>query len=132
MGIDLRSDTVTQPSETMRTAAAEAAVGDDVYGEDPTMNELEAAAADHVGMAEAVCVPTGTMGNQIAARVHTDRGQEVVLDREAHVYRWELAGLAQPSDSNRGPSTPAATCRPSSRSGRRTSRSRYIGPEPGS
>jgi threonine aldolase len=103
-----------------------------VHGEDPTMNELEAAAADRVGMAEAVYVPTGTMGNQIAARVHTDRGQEAVLDREAHVYRWELAGLAQLSDSNRGPSTPAATCRPSSRSGRPASRGRYIGPEPGS
>ena len=98
MAIDLRSDTVTQPSETMRTAAAEAAVGDDVYGEDPTVNELEAAAADRVGMAEAVYVPTGTMGNQIAARVHADRGQEVVLDREAHIYRWELAGLAQLSE----------------------------------
>ncbi|MBB6644755.1 threonine aldolase family protein [Halobellus ruber] len=95
MAIDLRSDTVTQPSERMRTAAAEAAVGDDVYGEDPTVNDLEAAAADRVGTEDALYVPTGTMGNQIAARVHTDRGQEVVLDREAHIYQWELAGLAQ-------------------------------------
>jgi len=98
MAIDLRSDTVTQPSEEMRAAAAEAAVGDDVYGEDPTVNDLEAAAADRVGTEAALYVPTGTMGNQIAARVHTDRGQEVILDREAHVYRWELAGLAQLSE----------------------------------
>ena len=98
MAIDLRSDTVTQPSDAMRDAAANAAVGDDVYGEDPTVNDLEAAAADRVGTEDALYVPTGTMGNQIAARVHTDRGQEVVLDREAHVYRWELAGLAQLSE----------------------------------
>ncbi len=98
MAIDLRSDTVTRPSAEMRTAAAEAPVGDDVYGEDPTVNDLEAAAADRVGTEDALYVPTGTMGNQIAARVHTDRGQEVVLDREAHIYRWELAGLAQLSE----------------------------------
>ena len=95
MTIDLRSDTVTQPSDAMREAAATAAVGDDVYGEDPTVNDLEAAAADRVGTEDALYVPTGTMGNQIAARVHTDRGQEVLLDREAHIYQWELAGLAQ-------------------------------------
>ena len=85
----------------MQTLNGEASglVPEVVHGEDPTMNELEAAAADRVGMAEAVYVPTGTMGNQIAARVHTDRGQEAVLDREAHVYRWELAGLAQLSDA---------------------------------
>ncbi|GGJ14593.1 threonine aldolase [Halobellus salinus] len=98
MAIDLRSDTVTQPSDAMRDAAANAAVGDDVYGEDPTVNDLEAVAADRVGTDDALYVPTGTMGNQIAARVHTDRGQEVVLDREAHIYRWELAGLAQLSE----------------------------------
>jgi threonine aldolase len=98
MAIDLRSDTVTQPSDAMREAAASAAVGDDVYGEDPTVNDLEAAAADRVGTEDALYVPTGTMGNQIAARVHTDRGQEVILDREAHIYRWELAGLAQLSE----------------------------------
>ena len=98
MAIDLRSDTVTQPSDAMRKAASDATVGDDVYGEDPTVNDLEAAAADRVGTDDALYVPTGTMGNQIAARVHTDRGQEVVLDREAHIYRWELAGLAQLSE----------------------------------
>jgi threonine aldolase len=98
MAIDLRSDTVTQPSDAMREAAAGATVGDDVYDEDPTVNDLEAAAADCVGFEDALYVPTGTMGNQIAARVHTDRGQEVILDREAHIYRWELAGLAQLSE----------------------------------
>jgi threonine aldolase len=114
MAIDLRSDTVTRPSDAMREAAEGAAVGDDVYGEDPTVNDLEAAAADRVGMEEALYVPTGTMGNQIAARVHTQRGQEVILDREAHIYRWELAGLAQLSevqprtvDADGGVPTPA-------------------------
>jgi threonine aldolase len=95
MPIDLRSDTVTRPSEEMRDAARDAPVGDDVYGEDPTVNELEAAAADRVGMDDALYVPTGTMGNQIAARVHTDRGQEILLDEKAHIYQWEVGGLAQ-------------------------------------
>ncbi|WP_336035693.1 threonine aldolase family protein [Halobacterium yunchengense] len=93
--IDLRSDTVTKPGDEMRRAAAEAAVGDDVYGEDPTVNELEAAAADAVGKDAALYVPSGTMGNQIAARVHTDRGQEALVERESHVYRYELGGFAQ-------------------------------------
>ena len=96
--IDLRSDTVTTPSDAMREAARDADVGDDVYGEDPTVNELEAAAAERVGTEDALYVPTGTMGNQIAARVHTERGEEVVLDRESHIYCWELGGLAQHSD----------------------------------
>ncbi|MFC4436266.1 MULTISPECIES: threonine aldolase family protein [Natrialbaceae] len=93
--IDLRSDTVTTPDEAMRDAAAAADVGDDVYGEDPTVNELEARAADRVGKEAALYVPTGTMGNQIAARVHTDRGQEVLADRKSHVVKYELGGFAQ-------------------------------------
>ncbi|PSP32841.1 low specificity L-threonine aldolase [Halobacteriales archaeon QH_10_70_21] len=93
--IDLRSDTVTRPSAAMREAAADAEVGDDVYREDPTVNELEATVADVLGMEAALFVPTGTMGNQIAARVHTERGQEALVERESHVYKWELAGLAQ-------------------------------------
>ena len=93
--IDLRSDTVTTPTERMRVAARDASVGDDVYGEDPTVNELEARAADMLGMDAALYVPTGTMANQIAVRVHTERGQELLLDRESHVYRWELGGVAQ-------------------------------------
>jgi threonine aldolase len=93
--IDLRSDTVTKPSAAMREAAADADVGDDVYGEDPTVDDLESRFADLVGKEAALFVPSGTMGNQVAARVHTERGQEVLLERESHVYKWELAGLAQ-------------------------------------
>ena len=93
--IDLRSDTVTRPSESMRSAAADAEGGDDVYGEDPSVNELEATVADVLGTEAAMFVPTGTMGNQIAARVHTERGQEALVEQESHVYKWELAGLAQ-------------------------------------
>jgi threonine aldolase len=93
--IDLRSDTVTRPSDAMRDAARDAEVGDDVYGDDPTVNELERRAADLVGMEAALYVPTGTMGNQVAARTHTDRGQEILVDDQAHVVKWELGGLAQ-------------------------------------
>ena len=95
--IDLRSDTVTRPSLAMRESAADAEVGDDVYGEDPTVNELEAAFADVVGTEAALFVPSGTMGNQVAARVHTEHGQEALVERESHVYKWELGGLAQHS-----------------------------------
>ncbi|PSP77042.1 low specificity L-threonine aldolase [Halobacteriales archaeon QH_6_68_27] len=95
--IDLRSDTVTRPDDAMREAARDAEVGDDVYGEDPTVNELQKRAADVLGMEAALFVPSGTMGNQVAARTHTERGQEVVCERESHVYKWELGGLAQHS-----------------------------------
>ncbi|NGM68755.1 aminotransferase class I/II-fold pyridoxal phosphate-dependent enzyme [Natronolimnobius sp. AArcel1] len=95
--IDLRSDTVTTPDETMREAARNADVGDDVYGEDPTVNELEARVADRLGTEAALYCPTGTMANQIAARVHTERGQEVLADRKSHVVKYELGGLAQHS-----------------------------------
>ncbi|RQG93253.1 low specificity L-threonine aldolase [Natrarchaeobius halalkaliphilus] len=95
--IDLRSDTVTKPDEAMREAARDADVGDDVYGEDPTVNDLERRAATAVGTEAAMFVPTGTMGNQIAARVHTEPGQEVLAERESHVVRYELGGLAQHS-----------------------------------
>jgi threonine aldolase len=93
--IDLRSDTVTRPSDAMRSAAADAAVGDDVYREDPTVEELQDRVAGILGTEAALLVPSGTMGNQVAARVHTERGQEVLCERESHVYKWELAGLAQ-------------------------------------
>jgi len=93
--IDLRSDTVTQPSDEMREAAATAEVGDSVYNEDPTVSELETRGAEILGMDAALFVPSGTMGNQIAARVHTQRGQEVLCERESHIYKWELAGLVQ-------------------------------------
>jgi len=89
--IDLRSDTVTKPTEAMRHAMAEAEVGDDVYGEDPTVNRLEQRAAEIFGKEAALFVPTGTMGNQIAVRLHTEHGQEVICERRAHVVDWEMA-----------------------------------------
>ncbi|WP_459193515.1 threonine aldolase family protein [Halosimplex sp. J119] len=95
--IDLRSDTVTRPNEEMREAARDAEVGDDVYGEDPTVNELEARVADVLGTEDALLVPSGTMGNQVAVRTHTERGEEAILERESHVYKWELGGVAQHS-----------------------------------
>jgi threonine aldolase len=96
--IDLRSDTVTKPSQSMREAAADAEVGDDVYGEDPTINDLESTFAEVVGKEAALFVPSGTMGNQIAAKVHTEAGQEVLVEAESHIYKWELGGLAQHAD----------------------------------
>ncbi len=93
--IDLRSDTVTKPDDRMREAARDADVGDDVYREDPTVNELEDRAAGIVGTEGALYVPTGTMGNQVAVRTHTEHGQEVLAERESHVVKWELGGMAQ-------------------------------------
>jgi threonine aldolase len=92
--IDLRSDTVTKPTPEMRKAMAEAEVGDDVYGEDPTVNRLEARAAELLGMEAALFVPSGTMGNAIAIRVLTERGDEVLAERRSHVVRYELSGMS--------------------------------------
>lgn len=93
--IDLRSDTVTQPSRAMREAMANAAVGDDVYGEDPSVTELERRTADILGKESALFVPSGTMGNQIALLVHTRPGDEVVIGEGAHVAFYESgAGAA--------------------------------------
>src|ERR671924_426849 len=92
--IDLRSDTVTKPTPAMRRAMAEAEVGDDVYGENPTVNRLQARAAEIFGREAAIFVPTGTMGNQIAIRIHTHHGQEVICEERAHVYDWEMATLS--------------------------------------
>jgi threonine aldolase len=88
--IDLRSDTVTRPTPAMRKAMAEAEVGDDVYGEDPTVNRLEAAAARIFEREAALFVPTGTMGNQIAIKVHTRPGQEIICEERAHILDWEM------------------------------------------
>src|SRR5437763_9458034 len=88
--IDLRSDTVTRPTPAMRKAMAEAEVGDDVYGEDPTVNRLEAAAARVFVREAALFVPTGTMGNQIAIKVHTRPGQEIICEERAHILDWEM------------------------------------------
>jgi threonine aldolase len=92
--IDLRSDTVTRPTPEMRKAMAEADVGDDVYGEDPTVNRLEARAAGILGMEAALFVPSGTMGNAIAVRILTERGDEVLAERRSHVVRYELSGMS--------------------------------------
>lgn len=95
--IDLRSDTVTKPSPEMRHAIADAVVGDDVYGDDPTVNELERTVSDLLGKEDAVLVPTGTMSNQIALRTHTEPGDTVVVHEEAHIVRHELGGAAHNS-----------------------------------
>jgi threonine aldolase len=107
--IDLRSDTVTRPTKAMRLAMASAEVGDDVYGEDPTVNMLEASAAEVFGREAALFVPTGTMGNQIAIRLHTQPGQEVICESRAHIVDWEMAMAAafsgcqlRPVVANRG------------------------------
>lgn len=92
--IDLRSDTVTKPTPAMRKAMAEAEVGDDVYGEDPTVNQLEAAAAGIFEREAALFVPTGSMGNQIAAKLHTRSGQEVICESRSHILDWEMAMVA--------------------------------------
>lgn len=89
--IDLRSDTVTKPTPSMREAMAAAEVGDDVYHEDPTVNSLEKRAAEIFGREAAIFVPTGTMGNQIAIRLHTQHGQEVICEARSHILDWEMA-----------------------------------------
>ena len=93
--IDLRSDTVTKPTPAMRRAMAEAEVGDDVYGEDPTVNRLEALAAEMLGKEAAVFVPSGTMGNLIATLTHCGRGDEAILGDQSHMVWYEQGGMAQ-------------------------------------
>jgi threonine aldolase len=92
--IDLRSDTVTKPTPGMRRAMAEAEVGDDVYGEDPTVNRLQERAAEMLGFEAALWVPSGVMGNEIAIRILTEPGQEVLAEERSHVVQYELAGMA--------------------------------------
>jgi threonine aldolase len=92
--IDLRSDTVTKPSDKMRAAMAAAEVGDDVYSEDPTVNRLEERAAEVFGREAAIFVPTGTMGNVIGIRLHTQHGQEVICEARSHVLDWEMGMIA--------------------------------------
>ena len=94
MPIDLRSDTVTLPTPEMYAAMAEAPLGDDVMGEDPTVKRLEAAAAARLGKEAALLVPTGTMANLAAVLAHTRRGDEVILEAEAHIFYYEAAGLS--------------------------------------
>ena len=92
--IDLRSDTVTRPNAEMRRAMAEAVVGDDVFGEDPTVRRLEEEAAAAMGMEAALFVPSGTMGNQIALHLHVRRGDEVLCEASSHVLHYEMGALA--------------------------------------
>jgi threonine aldolase len=87
--IDLRSDTVTKPTEAMRQAMARADVGDDVYGEDPTVNRLQDMVASMFGKKAALFVPSGTMANQLAIRLHTQPGQEVIVESKSHIVRYE-------------------------------------------
>jgi len=105
--IDLRSDTVTKPTPAMRRAMAEAEVGDDVYGEDPTVNRLQERAAEIFEKEAAVFVPTGSMGNQTAVKLHTRPGQEVIIEERGHIFNFEMATmsafsgvLARPVKSN--------------------------------
>lgn len=92
--IDLRSDTVTRPTPAMRQAMAGAEVGDDVFGDDPTVHRLEERIADLLGKEASVFVPSGTMGNQIALRAHTQPGDEVLVEAQAHIYYYEAGGPA--------------------------------------
>lgn len=92
--IDLRSDTVTKPTPEMREAMAEAEVGDDVYGDDPTVNQLQEKAAEMLGKEAALFVPSGTMGNLLALLVHCSRGEEVIVGDKSHIYVNEAGGMA--------------------------------------
>ncbi|HWK81888.1 MAG TPA: beta-eliminating lyase-related protein, partial [Thermomicrobiales bacterium] len=92
--IDLRSDTVTRPTPSMRRAMAEAVVGDDQYGDDPTVNELEAQAAELMGKEAAVFVPSGTMGNLASLLARCDRGVEAIVGSESHILWYEMSGAS--------------------------------------
>ncbi|SUJ26191.1 L-allo-threonine aldolase [Sphingobacterium spiritivorum] len=109
MRIDLRSDTLTLPTSGMKEAMENAALGDDVYGEDPSVNQLEKKVAAMFGMEAALFCPTGTMTNQLAIRVHTQPGDEVICDKLSHIYLFEGGGIAlnafasvRPLDGDRG------------------------------
>ncbi|MFR5600715.1 MAG: threonine aldolase family protein, partial [Holdemania filiformis] len=93
--LDLRSDTVTQPTPEMREAIASALVGDDVYGDDPTVNELERQAAERLGKEAALFVSSGTMGNLLGVQSQTQRGDEVILGARSHIITHEVGHLAQ-------------------------------------
>src|SRR6187200_2117225 len=94
MVIDLRSDTVTKPSPGMLDAMMTAKVGDDVFGEDPSINKVEEKAASMFGMEAAIFCPSGTMTNQIAIKCHTQPGDEVICDKLSHIYQYEGGGIA--------------------------------------
>ncbi|SDK54898.1 L-threonine aldolase [Natronincola ferrireducens] len=93
--LDFRSDTVTLPTEEMLEKMVQAELGDDVYGDDATVNKLEAIAAEILGKEAALFVPTGTMGNLLAVMTHTIPGQEIILEESSHIYLYEVAGIAR-------------------------------------
>ena len=95
--IDLRSDTVTHPTTAMRQAMAAAELGDDVFGEDPTVARLEALAAETTGKEAALLVPSGTMANLVSLLTHCGRGEEVLLGDQAHIFIYEQGGSAAPA-----------------------------------
>ncbi|WP_431101388.1 low-specificity L-threonine aldolase [Roseateles noduli] len=106
--VDLRSDTVTQPTAGMRAAMAAAALGDDVFGDDPSVNALQAALAERLGFEAALFMPTGTQSNLCALMAHCQRGDEYIVGQFAHTYRWEGGGAAvlgsiQPQPLNHAP-----------------------------
>ena len=103
--LDLRSDTVTHPTPAMREAMYKAAVGDDVYRDDPTTNEMEALAAEVLGKEAALFVPSGTMGNQLALMSHTRRGQEAIVSVKSHIFEHEVGAAAVLSGLNLFPLT---------------------------
>jgi threonine aldolase len=112
--VDLRSDTVTRPTPAMRQAIMDAEVGDDVFGDDPTVQALERRVAERAGKEAALFVPSGTMGNQLAIRCHTEPGDEVLLEPESHIFLYEQGGLGANSGclahlvpGERGAITPA-------------------------
>ena len=92
--IDLRSDTVTRPSNAMRQAMAKAEVGDDVYGDDPTVNRLQTVVAERLGKEAALFLPTGTQSNLVALLTHCQRGDEYIVGHDAHTYKYEGGGAA--------------------------------------
>ena len=92
--VDLRSDTVTHPSPEMRRAMAEAELGDDVFGDDPTLNRLEEMAAERLGKEAAVFVASGTMGNLVSILTHAGRGDEIIIGDKAHIFRSEAGGAS--------------------------------------
>ena len=92
--IDFRSDTVTRPTKEMLDAMLNATVGDDVLGDDPTVNELELLSSRITGHPSALFVCSGTMGNQIAIRVHTSPGDEIIVDEDSHIFQYEAGGAA--------------------------------------
>lgn len=92
--IDLRSDTVTKPTDEMRRAMAEAEVGDDVYGEDPTVNRLEEVAAEMLGKEAALFVTSGTQGNQVAVLAHCRLGDEIILEADSHIFFYEAGAVS--------------------------------------